>query len=116
MISKILYWVPRTLAVLAILFMLLFSIDVFSGNDSFGMKMLGFLMHNIPVLIVLAILIVAWKWEVAGGILFIIAFIAGTIFFHSFSGNPGSIIVISPFLLVGILFILHHFLYPVKKE
>jgi hypothetical protein len=116
MISKILYWVPRALALFAILFMLIFSFDVFSGNDSFGMKMLGFLMHNIPVLIALVILIVAWKWEVAGGILFIIAFITGIIFFHSFSGNPGSIIVISPFLLIGILFILHHSLYPLSKK
>jgi hypothetical protein len=96
--------------------MTLFSLDVFGGNDSLGAKMLGFLMHNIPVLIVLAVLIVAWKREIAGGILFILAFIAGTIFFRSFSGNPGSIVVIAPFLIAGILFILHGVLYPIKKK
>jgi hypothetical protein len=114
--SRMLFWIPRILAVVSILFMTMFSLDAFNGNESFGMKMLSFLMNNIPVLIVLAILIVAWKWEVAGGILFILAFIAGTIFFHSFSGNPGSIIVITPFLIIGILFILHGFLYPLKKK
>jgi hypothetical protein len=114
--SKILYWIPRALAIVSILFMAMFSLDAFDGNDSFKMKMLGFLIHNIPVLIVTAILVIAWKWEGTGGILFILAFIAGTIFFHSFTGNPGSIIVIAPFFIIGILFILHGFLYPLKKK
>jgi hypothetical protein len=114
--SRILFWIPRVLAIVSILFMGMFSLDSFSGNESLGMKMLGFLIHNIPVLIVIAILILAWKREIAGGILFILAFIAGTIVFHSFSGNPGSIVVITPFLIIGILFILHGFLYPLKKK
>lgn len=114
--SRILYWIPRVLAIVSSLFMAMFSLDSFGGNESFGMKMLGFLMNNIPVLIVTSILVVAWKWEVAGGILFILAFIAGTIFFHSFTGNPGSIVVIAPFLIIGILFILHGFLYPINKK
>lgn len=114
--SKILYWIPRVLAIISILFMAMFSLDVFGGNESFGMKLLGFLVHNIPVLILTAVLIVAWKWEIAGGILFILAFLTGTLFFHSFSGNPGSIVVIAPFLLIGILFILHSYLFPVKKK
>jgi prepilin signal peptidase PulO-like enzyme (type II secretory pathway) len=119
MASKILYWIPRILTILSILFMTMFSFDVFGGNESFGMKMLGFLIHNIPVLILIAILIIAWKWEAAGGALFILASITGTLFFHSFSGNPGSLIVISPFLLTGILFILHYVFYgrnPLSKN
>jgi UDP-N-acetylmuramyl pentapeptide phosphotransferase/UDP-N-acetylglucosamine-1-phosphate transferase len=47
----------------------------------------------------------------AGGVLFILASISGTVFFHSFSGNPGSLIVIAPFLIIGILFIIHSFFY-----
>lgn len=113
MISRILYWIPRILTIFAILFMTLFSLDVFGGNESFGLKILGFLLHNIPVFILIAILIIAWKWELAGGILFILASISGFVFFHSFTGNPGSIIVIAPFLLSGILFILHTVIYPV---
>jgi hypothetical protein len=111
MISKILYWLPRFLAIISLLFMTIFSFDVFGGEESFGLKMLGFLIHNIPVLILAAILIIAWKWETAGGALFILASISGTVFFHSFSGNPGSLIVISPFLLIGILFIIHSVIY-----
>ena len=116
--SKILYWVPRIFTILAIFFMMMFSFDVFEGNESTGRKLLGFLIHNIPVLILSVILIIAWKREVAGGILFILAFIAASIFYRSFSGNPGSLIVIIPFLITGVLFILHHVLYganPVRK-
>lgn len=99
------------MAIISILFMTMFSFDVFDGNESFGMKMLGFLMHNIPVLILLVILIIAWKREIIGGILFILASFSGSLFYHSFSGNPGSLIVIAPFLLTGILFILHNIFY-----
>jgi hypothetical protein len=109
--AKILYWVPRIFTILAILFMMMFSMDVFSGNESLGRKLQGFLIHNIPVLILTGILIIAWIWEVAGGILFILAFIAASIFYRSFSGNPGSLVVIIPFLITGVLFILHHVLY-----
>lgn len=116
MISRILYWIPRILAIFAILFMTLFSLDVFGGNESFGLKILGFLKHNIPVFILIAILIIAWKWEFAGGILFILTSIYGFVFFHSFTGNPGSIIVIAPFLLTGILFILHNVIYPIGRN
>lgn len=116
MISKTLYWVPRILTILAILFMTMFSFDVFGGTESLGIKLLGFLMHNIPVLILVGILIIAWKWEMAGGALFILASVCGAVFFHSFSGNPASLIVIAPFLLAGLLFILHHILYHVIKK
>ena len=97
--------------------MMMFSFDVFGGNEPFGAQLLGFLIHNIPVLILIAILVLSWMREVIGGTLFILASITGTWFFHSFSGNPGSIIVITPFFLTGILFILHQLLFPhVKKE
>lgn len=109
--AKTLYWVPRILTILSILFMMMFSFDVFGGNEPFSRKLLGFLMHNIPVLILIAILIVAWKWEVIGGAVLIVASIAGCIFFRTFSGNPGSLIVMLPFFITGILFILHHVLY-----
>jgi hypothetical protein len=109
--AKILYWIPRIFTILGILFMLMFSIDVFGGNEPLGRKMLGFFMHNIPVLLLTGVLVIAWKWELIGGILFIIAAIAGSFYFRAFSGNPGSLPVIIPFLITGLLFILHYGLY-----
>jgi hypothetical protein len=103
-----LYFLPRVLGVLAILFMGLFSADCFGEYDSFGKMITCFVMHNIPGFICLAALVIAWKWELIGGIIFIAFFVAAGIFFDSFTDNPASLIVISPFLLTGALFIVNH--------
>jgi hypothetical protein len=110
MAQKILYWLPRVIAILAILFMLVFSIDCFDGNTAMKEKFICFVMHNIPALIITAVLVIAWKWELIGGILFIAVALAGSIIFRGFSGNPGSLIVMAPFVLAGVLFILHQVL------
>jgi len=111
--NKLLFWASRILAILAILFMMIFSMDCFEmgGRDA----LICLVMHNIPAFIIIAVLIIAWKWELIGGILFVIAFFAAGIFFKSFTSNPASLIVIAPFLLTGILFILHYYLYFRRK-
>jgi hypothetical protein len=109
--ERILYWIPRIFTILAIIFMMMFSLDVIGEKVPLGKKLLGLLIHNIPALILVVILIIAWKREILGGVLFIVAFIAASILFRSFTGNPGSLIVILPFLITGILFILHHLIY-----
>ena len=114
MTAKLLYWIPRILTILAILFMMIFSFDSFGGNEPLQRQLLGFLMHNIPVFILAVILIIAWKRELIGGILFIAAFIAAALKFNSFGGNPASLIVIAPFLITGLLFILHYYMYETK--
>jgi hypothetical protein len=97
--------------------MMLFSLDAFNGIEPFNIKLVEFLMHNIPVYIIIIFLIIAWKWEIVGGILLILISIYGTVFFHSFSGNPGSITVIAPFFLEGLLFIFHKlFFFPKKNK
>jgi hypothetical protein len=111
MVSRLLYWIPRVFTILAIIFMMMFSLDAFEGNESFGKKTIGFLIHNIPVFLLIIILVIAWKRELIGGVLFILAFIAGGIFFKSFSGNAASLIVIGPFFVTGCLFILHYIFY-----
>ena len=116
MASKIMYWIPRVLTIIFILFMTMFSLDVFGGDESIGAKMLGFLIHNIPVLIIIAILIIAWRQEIIGGALLMLAALTGTHFYHSFAGNPWSLVVLAPFFFTGILFILHQVLFPGKKK
>jgi hypothetical protein len=111
MAERILYWFPRLLTILALLFMLMFSFDIIGMDGPLTKKLRGLLIHNIPVFVLAAILIISWKREMTGGILFIAAFIAASIYFRSFSGNPGSLVVILPFLITGILFILHHVKY-----
>jgi hypothetical protein len=104
---SILKWLARILAIAAILFLVIFSLEVFSGNEPFGKKLAGFLIHNIPALLLIIALIIAWRQEIAGGVLFLLAFIIMAVFFKSFAGNSASLIVISPFFIVGSSFIIH---------
>jgi hypothetical protein len=112
MFLKILKWFARILAVLSILFMIMFSFDSFGGNESFGRQLLGFMKHNIPAFVLIVSLVAAWRYEIAGGVLFILAFLALGIFFKSFAGNSASLIIIAPFLIAGIAFIVHGILSP----
>lgn len=68
--SKILFWTPRVLAILFILFLSLFSLDVFDQNNnySFGETLLALFMHNIPSLVLIIFLVIAWKWEWVGAL------------------------------------------------
>ncbi len=116
MFLKILKWFARILAILSILFMIMFSLDSFEGSESFGHKLIGFMKHNIPAFGLIVSLVVAWRYEVAGGVLFIISFMALGIFFKSFAGNSASLVIIAPFLISGILFIVHGVLSPENKN
>jgi hypothetical protein len=111
--NKLLFWAPRILAIVAILFMMMFSMDCFDmgGKDA----LICLLMHNIPAFIIIAVLVIAWKWELIGGILFIAVSIAGSIYFNWSGNNWGVLIVMTPFLLTGMLFILHNYLYFRRK-
>jgi len=107
MTLKILLWFARILAIAAILFISLFALDVFEGTQSFGIKLLAFLKHNIPDFLFLIALIVSWKNKLAGGIFFIVLFFAAGIFWKSFTGNWGSLILILPFAISGLIFIIY---------
>jgi hypothetical protein len=103
----LLVWFTRILAILAILFVLMFSLDSFGGDKPAGRQILEFLIQNIPALILICALVFAWKYEIAGGIIFVCIAIGLGIFWNSFTGNSGSLIILAPFFLVGMLFMLH---------
>jgi hypothetical protein len=119
MVKKILYWLPRILSILFILFLMMFSLDVFEPGLTVWQIAVGLFMHNIPALILLIVLIISWKREIIGGIVFILAGIA-YIFLTSFrSGLPWytalswSLIIAGPAFLIGILFLVNW--YKIKK-
>ena len=115
---KILFWLPRILCILAILFISLFALDAFQPNRSIWQQIGAFMMHLIPSFILLFLLLVAWKWEYIGGIIFIVIGVGFSpfIFKHNYDMNHSvwmSLGIISmitlPFVVIGILFILSHF-------
>lgn len=120
---KILYWIPRILCILAILFVSIFALDSFDPRLTIWQQIGGFLVHLIPTYILIIILIVAWKWELIGGILFalIAVGLSPALYFHNYQMNHSVWITLSvlltitfPFLIVGGLFIISY--YRRKKE
>lgn len=115
---KLFHWLPRILCIMAILFISLFALDAFSYGESTWDQILGFLMHLIPSFVLIGILLIAWKWEKIGGIIFILLGLGLSpfIFKHNYAMNNsismslGVIALITlPFVLVGILFLVSHF-------
>jgi len=108
--KKSLYWLPRVLGIGLIVFYTLFALDVFDGESGIGEMLPGFLIHMIPAFILIAILLVAWKWELPGGLLYL-----GTGIFYIYMTRGMYWMVYlyigGPLFLSGILFILYHFLF-----
>jgi hypothetical protein len=72
-VGKFTYWTPRILSIIFIAFLTLFSLDVFGNGYSFRETLIGLFMHNIPVFVLIAVLVIAWKREIVGGVAFILA-------------------------------------------
>jgi len=114
-INKFVYWTPRILSIIFILFLAVFSLDVFDMKLGFWGTVLGLFMHNIPVFVLSIILLISWKREIVGGIVFTLAGMLYVVImlvnmlrnqfeWYMVSWN---IIVAGPAFLIGILFIIN---------
>ena len=68
--NKLVFWIPRVISILFVLFIAMFSLDVFDGSTGFWGTALALLMHNIPTLIISVLVYYTWKFELLGAILF----------------------------------------------
>ena len=115
-INKFIYWTPRILCILFLLFLAIFSLDVFDENLGFWGTVLGLFMHNIPVFVLAIVLWISWKYEIVGGIVFILA---GILFMISSVARQApdpwyialavSLIIAVPAFMIGILFLMGWF-------
>ena len=69
--KKVLYWTPRVLGILFAAFVTLFAFDVFGEDKAVGETIVALLMHLIPTAVIVIALIIGWKRELMGAILFI---------------------------------------------
>ena len=117
---NVIHWAPRILCILSILFISIFAADALEHGTTIWQRLASLSMHLIPTFILTTLLIVAWKWEYVGGVLFIIIGIASSpfIFMINYNRNHfsiaqslGVILAINfPFVVVGILFIISHYM------
>jgi hypothetical protein len=68
--NRVLLWTPRILAALFALFISLFALDVFSAGYSLTEAVVALIVHLSPTYLVVAALIIAWRWEWLGGLAF----------------------------------------------
>jgi len=115
-VSNFVYWTPRVVSILFICFLALFSLDVIQPGLSTGQIVVGLIMHNIPVFVLLILLIIAWKYEIVGGIAYILAgllYSGSTIVSALTSDFPWylslswSLTIAVPALFIGILFLIN---------
>jgi hypothetical protein len=92
--KKLLYWLPRLTAVIFIIFLSSFALDVFN-QPQWGMALI---MHLLPSFALIVITAVAWKYEALGSVLFVIAGLALLALSHSW-------LLVAPPILIGGLFL-----------
>lgn len=100
-------WTPRLLGVVFAALVGLFALDVFSEPSTVGQTLVAFVVHLLPSAIVLIMVLIAWRWQTAGGLLFLAAG-AGYAVTVVAGQHPLSWIaaISGPLVLIGVLFLL----------
>jgi hypothetical protein len=98
--NKIFYWIPRILGIIMIVIFTLVAFMVYNQNN----KLIHLLFAIAPVLT----LVIAWKWEMIGGCLYILLAIAFALYIDV--GLGSFFLMILPVALTGILFLIQNWL------
>lgn len=113
-LRKFVYWVARLLAIAGILFISMFALDVFGLDKPWTEIALALFMHLLPSFVLIAILVIAWRIEWLGGILFVLVGLSPFVVL----ANPKwvNMMLGGPFVLAGILFLASHRMRPKEGE
>ena len=112
--QKIFYWLPRVAGIICAVFCFVLAFGVFAEEDWTPLeKTIGFLMQLIPFLIMIILLLIAWKWEFIGGISYVILGIAIIAYMILFRPEIwyNTFILSGPLFFVGLLFIIHYLIF-----
>ena len=105
--KRVLFWSPRILCILFAVFLSLFALDVFGEGLGFWETILALLIHLVPVYIVVIALVIAWRWEWVGTVLFTaLAVVYLILAWGRFHWSVYATIS-GPLVLMGILFLLN---------
>jgi len=105
--KRVLFWTPRMLCILFAVFLSLFALDVFGEQLGFWGTILALLIHLVPVYIVVIVLIIAWRREWVGAVLFTaLAALYVVMAWGRFHWSV-YLTISGPLILLGILFLLN---------
>jgi len=71
--KRTLFWAPRALSILFIAFLSMFALDVFDENLGFWKTLVALAIHLVPSLVLIGALVVAWRWEWIGALVYLAA-------------------------------------------
>jgi len=110
MSNKFLYWSPRVLSVLFVVFLSIFSLDDFNGSGEQGWAIIiGLLMHLLIPFVLSVATIISWKWDLAGAIVFF-AFAFYYVLTVGLDRHLSWYVLIAgPSIIIAILFLLNYF-------
>lgn len=109
--ERFLFWSPRILAILFAAFLTIFAADVFSESHGFWSTAAALLLHMIPSVLILLILVLAWRHERLGGLFY---FTLGVVYLAASWGTSdwiGYAAVSAPLLVIAMLFFAHWWLF-----
>ena len=99
----LLLWSPRLLAILVSLLLSLFALDAFGNEKTVSEALPEFAIHVAPMILLLAVAAVSWRWEWVGGVAFT-GLAAG--YAYVARNHASWVLCISvPLLVVGVLFL-----------
>ena len=64
------FWAPRAMSIVFIAFLSMFALDVFGEGYGFWKTLLALTIHLIPSFVLIAALVLAWRWEWIGAALY----------------------------------------------
>jgi hypothetical protein len=68
--DTLLIWTARVLGVLVCAFLSLFALDAFGGGKCLLEALPAFLIHVAPMALLLIVVVLSWRWEWVGGVVF----------------------------------------------
>lgn len=106
-LGALMRWTPRIGMMVFAFFISLFALDIFGQGYSLWETIVGLTMHLIPTFALLAVLAVAWRWPLVGGITTLLA--AG-VFLLRFGANWGGewttyLLILGPPIMIGLMFL-----------
>lgn len=95
-------WLPRVFCILLALLTLPFTFDAFDGSDPVWKKLLGWLIHLIPTLVLALIAWLSWKRPLIGAAGLIIL---AALYYFTFAQRMNNHVIDITLFSVGILFL-----------
>jgi hypothetical protein len=103
--TPIIYWAPRILGILFAVFVSIFALDVFAEGYGFWETVVALVMHLVPTAITVVVLLIAWRWERVGGVLFLLLGALYIVMFWDRGHWSAYLLISGPLFLIGTLFL-----------